>query len=177
MIEPSVHIAYAPRGAGLLCALFWFAEREHVYGWYTGAADHSHPAQFFMLENYYAARDTNCYLSADNDVRGDWLEIEPGRSHMIDKPIPVPEVQCHELERLQQAFAQEWLFYASEPADSREADALHARELPVLAVNVRAAKLGKLVTDSPVWTYTTPEADQRVIEFLARHWSLDYAPD
>ena len=53
MIEPHIHLAYAPRGAGLLCALFWFTAEDHVYGWFAGAKAHAQLKSFFMLEHYY----------------------------------------------------------------------------------------------------------------------------
>jgi hypothetical protein len=95
----------------------------------------------------------------------------------IDRPGPVPEALCPELERLQDAFVREWLFFEDDPGHAEEAAALHALELPVLPVNVRPRKLNKLATGQPVWTYTSPGADSRIIDFLARRWPLDYAPD
>jgi len=34
----------------------------------------------------------------------------------INQPVPVPEQRCHEFEHMQSVFAQEWLFYAGDPA-------------------------------------------------------------
>ena len=133
MIEPHVHIAFAPRGAGLLCGLFYFTQDDHVFGWFTGARAHEFPASFFMLEHYYATQETVTYRSMQNDVYGDWLVATHTAESRIDRPIPVPGPQCHELERLQDAFAREWLFYADDPAHASEAAALRERELSVLA--------------------------------------------
>lgn len=177
MIEPSIHIAFAPRGAGLLCALCWFADQEHVYGWFTGACDHEFPASYFMLEHYYSPDRTKCYLSEDDDVRGQWNVVVDRTTTLIDRPIPVPEATCHQLDRLQDAFAHEWLFYDAEPGHDREANALRARELAVLPVNIRPDRLNKLIVGAPVWAYTSPNADEHVPHFLARHWRLDYAPE
>jgi hypothetical protein len=91
--------------------------------------------------------------------------------------VPVPELVCHELDRLQDAFAREWLLYADDPAHAEEAALLTERELPVLAVNVRPRKLAKLVTGQPVWTYSSPGTDAHVIRFLAKRWRIDYTPD
>ena len=177
MIEPHVHLAYALRGAGVLCALFWFTQDDHVYGWFTGARADELPASFFMLEHYYSTRETVCYRSLQDDVYGDWLVATTMGESKIDRPVPVPEPLCHQLERIQDAFIREWLFYEDDPEHEHEARALRDRELPVLAVNIRPAKLNKLVTGAPIWTYTSPNADIRVVAFLAKRWPLDYAPD
>ena len=177
MIEPHVHVAYAHRGAGLLCAAFWFVQGDHVYGWFTGAKAHERPASFFVLDHYYSTRETVCYRSVEDDVHGDWVVASTSGESRIDRPGPVPEALCHELERLQDAFVREWLFFEGDPEHEEEAAALRARELPVLAANVRPRKLNKLATGQPVWTYTSPGADFRVIGFLSARWPLDYAPD
>jgi hypothetical protein len=177
MIEPHVHVAYAPRGAGVLCAAFWFAQDDHVYGWFTGARAHEHPAGFFVLEHYYSTRETVCYRSVEDDVHGGWLVASTAGESAIDRPGPVPEALCHELERLQDAFVREWLYFEDDPEHAQEAAALRARELPVLAVNLRPRKLNKLATGNPVWTYTSAGADLRVVGFLAKRWPLDYAAD
>lgn len=174
MIEPHVHFAYAPRGAGLLCAMFWFDQGHHVYGWFTGARGHELPAAFFMLENYRYHRETQFYRSAANDVYGDWLLVTDRGETKLDPPTPLPEPVIHELDRLQDAFVQEWLFYENDPGHADEVAGLRALELPVLAVNIRASRIGKLVTGAPIWTYTSPGADENVIAFLASRWPLDY---
>jgi hypothetical protein len=177
MIEPQVHVAYAPRGAGVLCAAFWFVQGDHVYGWFTGARAHEHPASFFMLEHYYSTRETVCYRSAQDDVYGDWVVASTSGESPIDRPSPVPEALGHELERMQDAFVREWLFFEGDPEHRSEAAALRARELPVLAVNFRPRRLNKLATGGPVWRYSSPGADLRIVGFLSKRWPLDYVPD
>ena len=176
MIEPTVHLAYAPRGAGLLCALFWFTKDDHVYGWFTGAKAHEFPAAFFMLEHYYSTRETVCYRSAQNDVYGNWLVATTARASPIDRPVPVPEPLCHQLERMQDAFVREWLF-AADAEHEPEAAALRARELPLAALNIRPAKLNKLAAGAPTWTYSSSGADAHIVLYLSRRWPLDYTPD
>ena len=177
MAEPHVHFAYAPRGAGLLCALFWFVSDDHVYGWFTGAKAHEHPAVFFMLEHYYSARQTVCYRSLEDDLYGDWLAASTEGEARIDPPVPVPMDLCHELERMQDAFVGEWLLFEGAPGYEQQAAALRARELPVLAMNIRPCKLDKLVSGRPVWTYSSPGADAHIVGFLSKRWPLDYEPD
>jgi hypothetical protein len=130
-----------------------------------------------MLEHYYSTAETVCYRSVEDDVYGPWVVASTKGETRIDRPVPVPEAVCHELERLQDAFVREWLFFEDDPAHAAEAAALRARELPVLAVNVRPGKLGKLGTGAPVWTYTSPGADLRPVVFLSHRWPLDYSPD
>jgi hypothetical protein len=177
MIEPCVHLAYAPRGAGLLCALFWFVKGDDVYGWFTGAQAHEYPVSYFMLEHYYSTRQTVCYRSVEDDPYGDWLIVSTAGESRIDRPVPVSMDLCHELSRMQDAFASEWLLFEGAHDYERQAAALRARELPVLAMNVRPCKLGKLATGQPVWTYSSPGADAHVVRFVAKRWPLDYAPE
>ncbi len=174
MIEPHVHLAYAPRGAGLLCAMFWFRQGDDAFGWFTGARAYELPAAFFMLENYRSPDEAVCYRSVENDVYGDWLAVTVTGESRIDPPIPLPEPLGHELERLQGAFVQEWLFYETDPEHERECAVLRARELPVLPVNIRPAKITKLSMGEPVWTYSSPNADLSIPALLARRWPLDY---
>jgi len=174
MIEPAVHIAYAPRGPGLMCAAFWFEQAGNVYGWFTGAQAHELPAAFFMLEDYRSSEGTSTYRSADSDVYGEWFVVTSEGEPKLDPPVPVPEAVIHDLERLQDVFVREWLFYEDDPAHVREAEALHARDLPVLGVNVRPGKLNKLNADAPVWTYTSTGADSNILAYLSARWPLDY---
>jgi len=174
MIEPGVHLAYAPQGAGLLCATFWFERDGNVYGWFTGARAYELVAAFFMLENYQSRRRTVYYRSAESDVYGDWLQVSDGGEVTLDPPCPVPDPVCHALEHQQDAFLHEWLVYRDDPEHQREIAQLQARELPVLAVNVKPSKITKLNTDAVVWTYTSPGADLNIPAFLATCWPLDY---
>jgi hypothetical protein len=177
VVEPYVHLAYAPRGAGVLCALFWFVAEDHVYGWFTGAKAHEHPASYFMLEHYYSTRPTVCYCSAQDDPYGDWLIASSGGKSRTARRVPVSMELCRELGRMQDAFVREWLFFEGTPEFEAQAAALRARELPALAMNIRPSKLGKLVTGQPVWTFSSPGADAHIVRFLGERWPLDYQPD
>ncbi len=176
-MEPSVHIAYAPRGAGVLCAMFWIEEPNDVFGWFTGARAYEHPAAFFMLGGYHSERDPTCYRSVENDVYGSWLVALQAGERPIDPPSPLPETVGHELERLQDVFVREWLIYDDSAADRSEITRLHDLGLPVLDINIRPSKLTKLRTDAAVWTYSSPNADLNCVRFLAARWLLDYRPD
>jgi hypothetical protein len=130
-----------------------------------------------MLEHYYSARQTVCYRSLADDVYGDWLVASTEGEARIDRPVPVPMELCHELERIQDAFASERLLFEGAPGYEQQAAALRARELPVLAMNIRPCKLDKLVSGRPVWTYSSPGADAHIVGFLSKRWPLDYVPD
>ncbi|MCS6945256.1 MAG: hypothetical protein RMK97_07580 [Sutterellaceae bacterium] len=175
MIEPQVHIAYAPRGAGLLCAMFWFTQHGHVYGWYTGARGRDYQASYFVLEQFEAARETVFYRSVGNDLRGRWVRVTRGGESPLANVRPVPEALAHELAQLQEAFARHWLLYRSE---AQEADiaALQAQALPLLDINVHPQRLAQLHKVDPLWTYSTPGADLRLVAYLGKCWSLNYAP-
>ncbi len=175
MIEPHVHLAYAPRGAGVLCAMFWFVKGDDVYGWFVGARGHEHPARFFVLDHYYARQDTECYLSAEDDLYGVWLKATESGAARIDRPIPVSADLCPDLERIQDAFVQEWLFFEAD--DAEEASMLRAQELPLLALNIRASRFNKMTRHGPVSTYSTPGADLHVVGYLSKRWPLDYSLD
>ncbi len=101
----------------------------------------------------------------------------PSAKSKIAPLIPVPDLPCHQLERLQDAFIHEGLAYEYDPEREQEAEALRSSGYPVLAVNIRASKLNKLVTGAPIYTYSTPGADIRLVNFLAQRWPLDYMPD
>ena len=54
MSQPHAHLAYAPRGAGLLYAVMWIAVEDDIYGWFIGSKDGETLASYFMLQDYYA---------------------------------------------------------------------------------------------------------------------------
>lgn len=174
MIEPEVFIAYAPRGPGVMCALFYFDRRDDVYGWYTGSRAHEHPASFFVLEQFFTPHETHFYRSEQDDVYGGWVQVRRGGESKIDRPVPVPEPLCHELEHLQDAFMREWLVYADDPRFEAEAAAYRSHEMPAREIVVRSEKIGKLQTGKPVWTYASPRCDMNIVGYLQRHWALDY---
>jgi hypothetical protein len=167
-------LAFTPRGVGLMCALFYIVVDEHVYGWYTGSEAGEFPANFFMLENFYSTHATMFYRTHESDVYGDWFANFPPIEQKLDRPVPVPEQMCHELERAQSVFAEEWLLYRDAPGAAQQLAAYAERELPVQSVNIKLDKLNKLDARDAVWTYTSPGIDLNVIDFLCVDWQLDY---
>ena len=173
-MESQIHIAYAPRGAGVLCAAFWFVQGRDVVGWFTGAHAHRYPARFFMLEGYYSPDETIYHHSVENRVYGPWITTSGEGEPSSEIHNPVPPASCHELERMQGGFVNDWLFYRGDPAHEPDAAELHARGLPVMDVNIRPWKLARLQPDTQLWTYTSPGADANIVELLSRRWELDY---
>jgi hypothetical protein len=174
MSQAHTHFAYAPRGVGVLYAVMWFADGDNVYGWFIGAKNGGHLASYFMLQDYYAVRDTAFYRSMQDDVIGDWAAVRDGRERMLPHSPPVPEPVRHELSRLQDRFVHHWLFFDDDAASREEAEALRARELAVRHVNIRSARLDKFRTAPAVWHYDSPEADRNVLVWLSKRWPLDY---
>lgn len=174
MIEAHVHLAYAPRGVGLLYAVQWFAKGDHIYGWFIGSKDGGHRAHYFMLQDYFSLRDTHFFRSAENDVYGAWVDVRRTGEFALSHPPPVPDALCHELNRLQDQFVAHWLFFDDDPASADEAAALRSRTLPVRHVNIRASRLDKLRTAPAVWRFDSPDADVNVLNHLSKRWPLDY---
>jgi hypothetical protein len=177
MIEPQVYLAYAPRGPGIMCALMYFEKGHSVYGWYVGANAATFPARFFVLEDYFTAHRICLYLSLEDDVYGDWMRREVAIDVPIGSPAPLPEDLTHELERMQDAFIHEWLFYADDPHAAAQARAYASRELAVQPVNIRADRLNKLRTDQLVWSYVSAGCNLDIVSALSKRWTLDYRLD
>lgn len=177
MIEPDVYVAYAPRGPGVMCALLSTEVKRSVYGWYVGSCAGEYPSRFFVFEDYYSAKKPCLYLSVEDDVYGAWIRREAAIDFPIGTPAPMPEELTHELERAQDVFIHEWLFFADEPGTDAQARAYAARELSVQPVNIRADRLNKLNTDAAVWTYASPSCDLNLIRTLSKRWPLDHALD
>jgi hypothetical protein len=174
MIEPSSYFAYAPRGPGLLCAVFYFPRDPEVCGWRIGSADSEYRSAYFMLEDYFSTREGHYLVTRGEDLHGGWVcdLYRPG--NVFDRAWPVDETLCHELSRLQAAFAAEWLCFADDPEAAAEHDTYAADELAISEVCLRHRKLGRLDKCAAVWRHWTPGIDMNVIEHLARDWPLDF---
>ena len=163
MKTANVFIAYAPRGAGLRCALAYLASERDVYGWYTGASDDtSFAAQYFLIEGFYTKR--------------------PARDAAVDQadlhlPWALDEARRHELARMQEAFAHQWLLYRDDPRAAAELKAYAEAELAAGEVNLRFGRLAKLSTLQPNWTYYSPGFERSVLRHLAKRWPLEYRLD
>jgi hypothetical protein len=162
MRNANLFLAYAPRGSGLRCAIAYLAEAADAYGWFTGPRDDTRVASaFFVFEGLYRAGAARYEAVAPEALHSDWLLAEPRR---------------HELARLQERFAREWLFYRDDPRAAKELQAYADAELACGEVNVRFARLAKLDKRQPNWTFYSPGFERTVLRRLAKRWPLEYRP-
>lgn len=175
MTEPFNFLAYEPDGQGLMCAVMVIVEGENVYGWYTGPARGKLGAAFFALDRYYSTHETAFYHSVQDDVRDDWVLAYPPMEIDAGHHAPVPDDLSHELERAQDAFVAEWLFYRDDAAAAADVEWYRMRNLPLAHAGIRCEKLNKLKADGIAWTYASPGLDLNIIDFLRKRWPLDYA--
>ena len=174
MAEAATYFAYDPTGPGVMCALFYLAHDDDVYGWWIGAEEGRYPPAFFMLEKFYSDGETRLYATQGNDAYGGCrVDYTMGCRPLAD-PLPLPQDICHELEQHQSAFVQEWLFFADESETAAEIDALEKAGLTVKPVNIREKRLHKFERRDPVWTYASPATYLNIIDFLRQRWPLDY---
>lgn len=163
MQTPNVFLAYAPRGAGLRCAVAYLSSRHDVYGWFTGPRqDTSVASCYFLLQDFYANKETGYEAVAQEDLHSAWSLDEPRR---------------HQLAQLQETIAHEWLFYRGEPRAAAELQAYNEAELGVGEVNVRFERLSKFSTLQPNWTYYSAGFERSVLRHLASRWPLEYRLD
>jgi hypothetical protein len=178
MIEPRAFLAAEPDARGVLAAMFYFPSGSDVGGWFAGANGSGFAARFFWLDRFYDGGGTQTYLSAADDVHGEWLavSIEHGRAvaHKLDPPLPITEDAARELDRIQDFFAREWLFFAEDPEAGADVAAYGQLGLPVRAVNIRAKRLGRLQPANGTRIERTLDFDLQVVDHLQQRWPLDY---
>jgi hypothetical protein len=162
MRTPGIFIGYAPRGAGLRCAVVYTPAGNDARGWFIGTReDGGLESAYFVLEDYYTPRATRYVAVRDDDLHSKWT---------------VDEAMCHDLARLQAAFASEWLFHRDEPGAALHLARYAADELALGHVGIRHERLARFSRDQPNWTYYNPEFEHGILEALARHWPLEYRP-
>jgi len=177
MSTPAVFLAYAPRGAGLLCAVVYHVIGNHVAGWWTGSAQGEIRSAYFLAEDFFGSGNRTLLASRGNDLYGGWhFDFSRSEPALAD-PIPCEDGICHELERLQFQFAREWLVFSEEPEAAAEEASYANAELATGTVLIRHRLLNKLAKDGAVWIYGSPTLDLNVIHFLAGRWPLDYRSD
>lgn len=163
MHTPNAFLAYAPRGAGLRCALAYLASERDAYGWFTGPRDDTSIAScFFLLEEFYTNRLTRYEAVDQPELHAAW-SLDEGRRH--------------ELARMQEAFAHEWLFHRDETRAPAELQAYAEAELASGEVNVRFKRLAKFSTAQPNWTCYSSRFERPVLNYLAKRWPLEYRHD
>ena len=164
MQTPHVFIAYAPRGAGLRCAVAYLAGGRDAYGWFAGPRhDASIAASYFLLEDFFTNRETRYEAVEQGDLHGAWT---------------LNEARRHELARMQEVFAREWLFHRRDvPQAAAELQAYAEAELAAGELNVRFERLAKFSTQQPNWTYYSANFERPVLKSLIKHWPLEYSMD
>jgi len=163
MKTPNVFIAYAPRGAGLRCALAYLATERDIYGWFTGPRDDGGlAAEFFLSEDFYSNRPARYEAVDSAGLHSRWALDEERR---------------HELARMQEAVAREWLLYRDDPLAAADLAAYAKAELAVGEVNLRFERIARLSTLQPNWTYYSPRFERAVLRHLAKRWPLEYRFD
>jgi hypothetical protein len=162
MQTPNIFIAYAPRGAGLRCALAYLTSERDAYGWFTGPRhDTSVASCYFLLEGLFGKAATRYEAVDAADLHSGWL---------------LDEARRHELARMQETLVREWLFYRDDPRATAELEAYAEAELAAGEVNLRFERLAKLDKGQPNWTYYTPHFERTVLRHLAARWPLEYRP-
>lgn len=168
--QPEHYIAYAPHE----CAVVYFVRGEDVYGWWIGFHDYQYPSAFFELERFFSTHPTVFYATDGQDVYGGWRYLYSRAQPALQAAVPIEDGLCHQLEQLQDSFANEWLWFRGTPGSDAEAAAYAQDEIAVEDVNVKHRHLGKLRKDAPVWTHESHGLNLDIIDYLATHWPLDY---
>jgi hypothetical protein len=175
--NPEVHLAYAPRGAGLECALFYLRYDPHVSGWWIGSRGAETVAAYFLLENFYSPGNYALFASNGSDLGGGWRwDLKPSGAVEID-PLPMDSAMARELQQVQGMFASEWLSFPETARAAQDERSYREAELAHGEVNVRFERLNKLDKESAVWTYYSRGFESGVLKLLQRRWPLDYGKD
>ena len=177
MTQHECYLAYAPRGGGLLCALAYFADGQDVSGWFIGLKDYGYPAAYFKIENFFSIEGKRFYVTAGSDVYGGWRYDYARSNPELDSPAPVDDALCHALDKLEDAFAAEWLVCSGDERFTAEAAAYQADELPAGDVLIHHKKLAKIARDKPVWTYYSNGFNDEVLSYMTPRWPLDYGAE
>jgi len=176
LTEHEAFLAYAPRGAGLLCAVCYFKAENgtDLCGWWIGFKDHHYIPAYFTLQNFYTLEDTAFLATAGSDLYGGWRYNYSRSQPALDPPVRVDDAFAHRLEQLQELFFSEWLFDRTDPGAVEDLARYATDELAVQDVNIRYQRLNKLDRHGAVWIYRSHGLDGQVIDYLAARWPLDY---
>jgi hypothetical protein len=153
-----IFLCYAPR-AGLRCALAYLARGHDVCGWFIGPGEGRWESAYFLLEDFYTSRETRYVAVPESELHSRWTR---------------DEAMCHELARMQETFAREWLFYRDDPDAVRDQAAYEGDELALGDVNIRHDRLNRLSKLQANWTLYSRDFEHPVLKFLSAHWPLDY---
>lgn len=174
MTTPRTFIAYAPYGAGVMCALVYIERGNDIYGWWIGARDAEFHSAYFRLAEYFTAMPTRFYATEGMDLYGGWKYLYPARDPALDKAVPVNDAAAHELHRVQGMFAAEWLVFEDDPHIESEREAYGKMGLILGHAAVRSRRIGKLDLSQAVWVHRSHDFDLHVLDTLQRDWPLDF---
>jgi len=175
MRTPESFITYTPCGVGVTCALFYVEQDNDVYGWWIGARDSEYHSAYFKLENFFTTTPTRFYATDGMDLYGGWKFLYSSSEPALDKPAPVDQRVSHELDRLQEMFVAEWLFFEGDADAAVERKAYDDLDFPLHQhVNIRSKRFNKFDETQPVWRYLSHGFDMDVIDYMQRYWPLDY---
>jgi len=170
-MQTKIYISYSPDKAGSVFALFYFESGNDVIGWHIETRERYFSAAFFMIEDFYAGDDVRLYRSVEDDVYGAWTIDHPPTRDRIR--CPLSEAQLHELERLQSAFVEDWLFFGDDARIESELAGYQVQGLPVYWANIRWKRLHKLRKCGTEWIHAMPGTDPNVAQFLRKYWRLN----
>lgn len=180
------YVPHSVAGPGMalpagIAALLYVELGSDVYGWYAQSRRSRYSAAFFVIEKFYAERASLVARSMEDDVHGPWERELPMPVQEIRSPVP--EALGHELERLQSAFIDEWLFFPGDPESAAELAHYRDADLPLFAFNVRSRRLTRLWSDGRAyhdgsgahqeWTHQSAGADPNIFDLLQKCWRLD----
>jgi len=174
MAEPKSFVAYAPFGVGVMCALFYFERKKEVYGWWIGARDLEFHSAYFNLEDYFTTSPARFYATEGMDLYGGWRYLYSARRAALDKPVPIEDTVVHELDRLQGAFAAEWLVFEDDRNIEAEREAYGRMGLILGHAAIRSKRIGAFDVSQPVWLYRSHDFDLHVLDYLQTYWPLDF---
>jgi len=177
MTQSECFLAYAPRGGGLLCALTYFPLDDDVAGWFVGLKDYAYPSAYFRIERFFSVDDKRFYATRGSDIYGGWSFDYAKTEPELDPPLRADDVLCHRLDKLEDAFAAEWLVFRDDPRFAAEEAAYAAEDLPTNDVVVHHARLAKFDRDKPVWTHYSRGFNDKVLAYIAPRWLLDHGKE
>ncbi|MFN0317157.1 MAG: hypothetical protein ACKVQA_19220 [Burkholderiales bacterium] len=174
---PQCFLAYAPQGAGLLCALVYYVAKQDVHGWWTGSRGYESPTAYFRLESFYSLENTVFTATEGSDIYGGWRYQYSKSQPKLDDPIPVEDDIAHKLDQLQESFAREWLWFVGDETATAEQVQYRQAELATQNANIQYRRLNKLNKDQVIWTYRSHDFDPAVLDYLGPRWPLDYGKE
>ncbi len=148
-MQSKIHVATTPGTTGSTLALLHLESQADVYGWFLASSGPQFFSSFFMLENFYAARQAVLYCSLQDDVYGHWIRDQPPASGHTR--CPLPEDAMHELERLKSKLLSDWLHFADEPLTAPDRALYEQHGMLSRAVNVKAQRLQRLIREPAAW--------------------------